>query len=272
MGGIAGAKERVGSLDGSGLVPAAEETLPPNPPNPNRNYHIRGLLGSAAVFLALVGSGANISEANAAGPLDFAVFGGTPAQRATVHEALDASKFDWSILKGKGITVHIKRNLPSSQSSPDGNVLLDAGLLNTGKFAWGEVDHEFAHQVDFQVLTDTDHQELRPLLGGNLSAWCPSDDAIPMVPHWRRACERFASMVAWAYWQSPDNIMRPISKNDESAAAPPARFRGLLDALLKAHRLSESASNHQVASEQSDVTTVQNGYSRLQPHLIRPDA
>lgn len=263
MGGNTRVERGVGLLKGSGLVHAAEENLPLNP---NRNRGIRWLLGSAAVSLALVASGANISEANAAGPVNLAFDGGTPAQRATVRDALDASKFDWSILWA-GVIVHIKRNLPDSLETQGRNIWIDPGLLDAEKDAWGPVEHEFAHEVDYQVLTDPDRQKLWQLLGGSAIAWCPSDNAVPKVPHSNRACERFASMVAWSYWQSPDNTMQPSSKNDESAAAPPAQFRNLLNKLLKVHRLSELSPNTQLATVQSYGTTGPNG--GINSHLRR---
>ncbi len=262
MGGNAGVKERVGSLQGSGPVPAAEENLLPNLPNPNRKYHFRGLLGSAAVSLALLAGGANIPEANAAGPVKLTFDGGTHNEQATVRRALDISAFDWSILPGV-IKVHIKPDLPDPPPTEGGDVWLDAGLLDAGVDAWGPVQHEFAHEVD-KILTDPDRQKLWRLLGGNAIAWCPS---IPKIPHWRRTCERFASMLAWAYWQSPDNTMQPSSKNDESAAAPPAQFRNLLNKLLKVHRLSELSPNTQVATVQSYGTTGPNG--GINSHLRR---
>ena len=46
-------------------------------------------------------------------------------------------------------------------------------------------------------------------------------------------CERFASTLAWAYWQSPDNCMQPSEVADaESAAMAPAAFRALMTSLL----------------------------------------
>ncbi len=58
------------------------------------------------------------------------------AQRA----ALAASAFDWSLLPGT-IVVHIG-NVGCSFALP-GEVWLDAGLLDAGRFAWAVVQHEF---------------------------------------------------------------------------------------------------------------------------------
>src|SRR5262245_29576671 len=74
--------------------------------------------------------------------------GGSSRERTQVQEALSASSFDWSRLPP--VTVHIGR-VGASYSTP-GNVYLDAGLLDSGRFAWGVVQHEFAHQVDFFLL------------------------------------------------------------------------------------------------------------------------
>ena len=48
------------------------------------------------------------------------------------------------------------------------------------------------------------------------------------VAHADSAAERFASTLAWAYWPTKENAMRPTSKTSESAAMAPAAFRSLL--------------------------------------------
>src|SRR5690348_8450730 len=85
-----------------------------------------------------------VSPAAAAGART-AFAGGSSRERAQVQAALGASSFDWSMLPP--VTVHIG-SVGASYSTP-GNVYLDAGLLDSGRFAWGVVQHEFAHQVDF---------------------------------------------------------------------------------------------------------------------------
>nr|MDQ3067751.1 hypothetical protein [Actinomycetota bacterium] len=52
--------------------------------------------------------------------------------------------------------------------------------------------------------------------------------------HSAYGCERFSSMIAWAYWPSKDNSYRPESATDESAAMPALEFRLLLSALVGA--------------------------------------
>ena len=50
--------------------------------------------------------------------------------------------------------------------------------------------------------------------------------------HASLGAERFASTLAWSYWQSPANSLTPTSKKDESAAMAPASFRALLARVL----------------------------------------
>ena len=50
--------------------------------------------------------------------------------------------------------------------------------------------------------------------------------------HGSFASERFASMLAWAYWPSTDNCLRPASTYDEAGHVSPAAFRAALIALL----------------------------------------
>jgi hypothetical protein len=147
--------------------------------------------------------------------------GGTPAEQAQVHAALDASSFDYDVVP-ETITVHIRPGL-DSDATP-GNIWLDSRLLDAGSFSWGVVQHEYGHQVDFEVLTDADRAALQSLLGG--SAWCSG------APHAALTCERFADLVSWAYWSSPDNVLKPASAADEGGQVSPAVFRTELAQLL----------------------------------------
>lgn len=161
--------------------------------------------------------------------------GGTRAEQAQVQAALDASAFDFSVVPGP-VTIHIARG--SASRSVPGQIWLDASLLDGGRLAWGVVQHEYAHQVDFSVLDDGDRAALRSALGGD--AWCSG------AVHARLTCERFADLVAWAYWSSADNVMRPSGLADEGAQMTPAAFRSLLANLLPAPpvRLTAHVSAH----------------------------
>jgi hypothetical protein len=144
--------------------------------------------------------------------------GGTPRERAAVTRALAASSFDWDVVPVR-VAIHIQRGAVS-RALP-GEIWLDADLLDAGSFAWGVVQHEFAHQVDYFVLAAQGRALLLHELGA--TTWC-SDTAL------RRellGCERFASALAWSYWPSPDNCMRPAG--GELSAQ---RFRVLLSTLL----------------------------------------
>src|SRR5438445_2853420 len=164
-----------------------------------------------------------------AGGGHYALLGGTRAERQTVVSALDASSFDWDLVRTQ-ITIEIVRGL-DSQAVP-GKIWLDADLLDAGTFSWGVVQHEYAHQVDFALLDDPLHARLLPLLGG--STWCYTTATLA---HGDYGCERFASTLAWSYWPSPDNCMKPEWPGDESSALPPRRFRALLDSLLEKRSL-----------------------------------
>ena len=152
----------------------------------------------------------------------YAFDGGTRAQRGQVTSALRASSFDWSLVPGQ-IVIHIGKGISSHAVA--GQIWLDGGLLDTGRFSWGVVQHEYAHQVDFGLLSDPMRAELQPLLQG--SAWWGSLDQ-----HAQLGCERFADELAWAYWQSPDNVMKPDSATDEGGQMSPAAFRAALRSVL----------------------------------------
>lgn len=147
--------------------------------------------------------------------------GGTRAEQGQATAALDASTFDFSVVRAP-VTIHIGRGLLSSAAP--GQVWLDADLLDAGRFSWGVVQHEYGHQVDFSVLTDSDRAQLQQLLGG--SAWCSG------AAHGELTCERFADLISWAYWTSPDNALRPAGKADAGGQVSPAAFRAALAQLL----------------------------------------
>lgn len=173
---------------------------------------------------ALALASAFATSASAAGG-DYAFDGGTPAERATVRAALDASAFDWGVVRAT-VTIHVGR-APATFATP-GHVWLERRLLASGTFAWAFVQHEYAHQVDFLLFDAARREYLRRMLGGR--AWChggPVD-----LPHEAYGCERFASTLSWAYWPSRLNALRP-QRTTESAAMAPARFRRLVSRLLE---------------------------------------
>jgi hypothetical protein len=167
------------------------------------------------------------SLAHAAGG-SYVFDGGTPSEQAQVKAALDASSFDWSLVPAT-ITIHIT---PAQNSEATrGNIWLDPRLLDSGRFAWGTVQHEYAHQVDYFLLDGAKRAELQSILGGD--DWCYS---VPGLAHVQHGCERFASTLAWSYWPVAANSMRPTSATDESGAMQPAQFRALLSELIGAPR------------------------------------
>jgi len=154
-----------------------------------------------AAFAALALSGV----AQAAGG-NYVFDGGTPKEQAQVRSALNASAFNWSLVPAQ-ITVHIAPGLGTSDASP-GELWLDSALLDSGVFSWGVVQHEYAHQVDFFLLDDAKRAALAPELGGQ--SWWRGAGA--PLGHGQLTCERFASTLAWAYWPSARNSMKPQSK------------------------------------------------------------
>ena len=163
------------------------------------------------------------ASAQAAGG-DYVFQGASAAERSTVRGALNASSFDWGVVP-KQVTVHVGR-YGVSRSTP-GHLWLDRGLLASGRFSWATIMDEYAHQVDFFVLDPARRALLQQRLGA--SAWCYE---VSGLAHGAHGCERFASMVAWAYWPSKDNSYRPASPADESAAMPAGEFRALLSTMV----------------------------------------
>jgi hypothetical protein len=153
----------------------------------------------------------------------YAFVGGSDAARAAVHSVLDASRFDWDLVEEE-ITIRIT-DCGCAGANPGEIILDEEGLTNPRfgpKYAWGIVQHEYAHQVDFFLLDARDRRRVRQWLGG--SDWCHED---PDVDHDDHDCERFASSLAWAYWpRYRRNIMAVHT------AVTAAEFRELLPRLL----------------------------------------
>lgn len=185
------------------------------------------ILCSAICFFAF-------AQSALAGGGSYAFTGGTPKQQATVHSALEASSFSWGLIP-RTIAIHI--GAFGDSYSTYGHVYLDTSLLDSGRFAWGVVQHEMAHQVDFFLFDDAKRSQLLTVLGG--ADWCYS---IAGLKHSQYGCERFASELAWAYWPSPDNSMKPTGPNDEAAGLPVAQFRAVLTQLIGAPVIAQPAS------------------------------
>ena len=163
-----------------------------------------------------------------AGGGNYAFDGGTARQQAQVRAALEASSFDWDVVQQQ-VTIHVGA-YGTSHSTP-GHVWLDRDLLDAGRFAWATVMDEYAHQVDFFVLGHEHRSVLRQELGAQ--AWCYERSGLA---HGAYGCERFSSMLAWAYWPSQESSYRPESRSDESASMPATEFRALMARLIGAPR------------------------------------
>jgi hypothetical protein len=148
--------------------------------------------------------------------------GGTARQQATVRAALEASSFDWSLIPGE-VTVHFAEG---GSYATKGAVWLNPALLAKGRAAWGVVQHEFAHQIDFFMFDATVRARLTKLLGAK--TWWAGR---PGLRHSQLGCERFASTLAWAYWPSRQNTLIRFA-HAEATAMPPVKFRRLMDKLL----------------------------------------
>jgi hypothetical protein len=181
---------------------------------------LQTLLPAAVAALVFAHAG----TAQAAGG-NYRFDGGSALERMQVREALRASSFNWSLVKAQ-VTIHIQRGTVSH--ALPGEIWLDADLLDSGRFSWATVQDEYSHQVDFFLFTPEIRAQLQAALGAK--AWCYENGSIQA--HGDQGCERFTSLLPWAYWQSPDNAYKPTAKTDESAAMAPTRFKELLSRLI----------------------------------------
>jgi hypothetical protein len=177
------------------------------------------------VLLALaISMGFACTDAAFARGGNYKIVGGSPRNVTQIRKALNASSFDWSLVRAP-ITIHVAAGTESFATP--GHIWLSPRLLATGSFSWGVVQHEYAHQVDFFLLDNAKRAVLKRELGA--SDWCYGTLGLL---HALYGCERFASTLAWTYWQDTRNSGRPTSSADESAAMKPVRFRALLATML----------------------------------------
>ncbi|HEX2045489.1 MAG TPA: hypothetical protein VHF23_07685 [Gaiellaceae bacterium] len=157
---------------------------------------------------------------------DYTIEGGSLEAQAQVHAALAASRFDWGVVPAR-ITIRITRC--GCAGSRPGEIVLDEDALVRSPFgpryAWGVVQHEYAHQVDWLVLRPRERRALARRLGAR--AWCHDE---PGLAHDDYGCERFATSLAWAYWRSPENVQRPTWERPFQ----PRPFRSLLARFVSA--------------------------------------
>jgi hypothetical protein len=179
------------------------------------------LVATAFLGLALL-DGPATAQAAAGG---YSFDGGSARERAVVHAALGVSTFDWSLVPAH-VTIHITRG-GGSYSTP-GEIWLSEKLLSRGRAAWGVVQHEYAHQVDFFLFDAKIRTSLNRALGGK--SWWPGR-AGEQFRHSQYGAERFASTLAWAYWPSRQNTLFRYA-HTEATAMPPARFRTMLSDLV----------------------------------------
>jgi hypothetical protein len=155
--------------------------------------------------------------------------GGTAGQQRQVRAALEISSFNWSVVPAV-VTIHLHKGTDTYATA--GDIWVDTDLVAAGMFAWGPIQHEYAHQVDFFLLNDALRAQLNTALGGATWSRNATLASLHGPGHATLGAERFASTLVWAYWQSSDNSLRPTGKKSESAAMAPDRFRALLERML----------------------------------------
>ena len=177
----------------------------------------------AATLLALVLPGSAVATSAGA----YVAFdGGSVRERAQVRAALQTSSFDWAVVQQQ-TTVHIG-TYGTSYSTP-GHVWLDArpaphGQASRGRPSWTSSPTRSTSSCSTSRAARSSGEASGPRPGAT------SSPSRPLA----LGRERFASMVAWAYWPSKENAYRPRSRTDETAAMPAPAFRALLADLIGA--------------------------------------
>ncbi len=178
------------------------------------------VLAAASIFAFVVARDPAGAQPVARG---YSFAGGTARERETVRAALAASSFDWGRVPGH-VTIHLVPG-GSCYATP-GQIWLGRRALVHGRAAWGLIQHEYGHEVDYFLLDARARASLDRALGGK--TWWPNG-------RWRHdqyGAERFASTLAWSYWTSPHNTLVRYA-HAESTAMGPAAFRRLVNRLLR---------------------------------------
>jgi hypothetical protein len=179
-----------------------------------------------STLIALLASLALAGTAQAAGG-NYVIQGGSPEAQATVQSALDASWFDFSRVPQQ-ITIRITHC--GCAGAKPGVVILDEDVvLDTtygAKYAWGLIQHEYAHQIDYTLFQNSDRATVRKLLGGE--DWCYETAGLSHDEH---GCERFAEVFTWAFWPSRHNVQREDA-HDVAPRMKAKRFRAIVNRLL----------------------------------------
>lgn len=208
---------------------------------PANNSSRRVVLAAIKAFAALVLACMFAPGALASGG-NYVIQGGTAYQQLQVHEALDASSFNWSLVP-ETITIHIDPSIARDQSIP-GEIFLNPTLLDSGEFGWGAVQNEYGQQVDLLLLSNAQHAIFNTALGG--TAWCYGDESGLQLQQY--GCERFASNLAWAYWTSPMNCIQPAYVGAVASGMSPAAFRAFLTTQLGVPTVSQAYATRQTLS------------------------
>src|SRR5438034_2637488 len=122
---------------------------------------------------------------------------------------------------------------PATSPAEGGNYTFDGGTkkergtvvsaLEASSFDWSLLPGSIAiHIVHGEPSRSLPHR-----------IWFDADllESVPGLAHDQYGCERFASTLAWSFWPSPENSMRPTHRGDELAAMAPAKFRALVTKL-----------------------------------------
>jgi hypothetical protein len=97
------------------------------------------MLKGVSLLIAAGTAGLILSGNALASGGNYVFSGGTPAERANVTRALDASAFPWSLIPPR---IEIRSGKGYASAAWPGHVSVDSDLLDAGTFAWGTIQHE----------------------------------------------------------------------------------------------------------------------------------
>jgi hypothetical protein len=115
------------------------------------------------------------------------------------------------------ITIQVSRC--SCAGAREGLIVLDVIREDSlgEKYAWGIIQHEYAHQIDYFLFQRADRRAVRNTLGGK--DWCYETAGVAHDDH---GCERFADVFSWAFWPTQENVGGArVRAGDDGTGRPP---------------------------------------------------
>ena len=134
---------------------------------------------------------------------------------------------------GAVLTPDGKYLITSNDDEREGGYQSFQNAINKGGYSLNVIDTASMNVVS-QITTGKFFIGIQATGSGPYTVWASGGETGTnlTLAHNQLGQERFASTLAWTYWQSPQNCMQPAGRDDWTAAMPPSAFRSLVNGML----------------------------------------